>query len=386
MTPARGAGDGAFRPLRAPAADGRSDGAGARGRAAWKSHVAFVLAVFGIWTVLALLSAVQSALYFEQAGRPIEWPRLLGGSLLDWYTCAIWTPALFWLSRHFAIDRRRWPVSLPVTLVATSIFVVLKYAFLSQVMRRLGSEIPIRMMLSRNFISESIILWAVLGVVYAVEYWRRLRRQELQLARVSGELTAARLDALSAQLQPHFLFNSLHGISVLMHRDVEAADSMLASLGDLLRRTLDPKAGHELPLAGELELLDRYLDVVRARFGDRLTVRTAVSADAADILVPRLVLQPLVENALEHGIARRKGAGRIDISAEVSDHRLELVVADDGAGIDGATREGIGLSNTRRRLETLYGEAGSLTLDDVAGGGLRVVLRIPARHEPVPAR
>ena len=346
-----------------------------------------VLAGFAVWTGLAVLSAVQSALYLEQYGRPVVWRELLGNSLIDWYSCAVFTPALFWLARRFPLDRRHWRVALPVTLAAIGAFVVLKYAFVAQLPVWPGRRaVTLSGLLVRNFISENVFLWAALGVVYGIESFRRLRDREVQLARVSGELTAARLDALTAQLQPHFLFNSLHGVSVLMHRDVEAADAMLASLGDLLRHALDPHARHELPLAGELELLGSYLGVLRARFGDRLTVRTDVTADAARALVPRLVLQPLVENAVEHGIARRRGAGCITIRADSASARLRLVVADDGAGLASPPREGIGLSNTRRRLRELYGDEQSLTLEDLPGGGLSVALSLPYRAEPAAAR
>lgn len=344
--------------------------------------VTLVLVGFAVWTVLALLSALQSALYVEQTGGPVVWPRLLAGSLLDWYTCAIFTPVFFWMARRLPLERRHLTGRVPLYLLVTSICVVLKYAFLARVLRSLGgTSVTFEGALRRSFISESIILWAVLGVVHGIEYYRRLRERELQLARVSGELTAARLDALTAQLQPHFLFNALNGVSTLMHRDVEAADAMLASLGDLLRRSLDPSAGHELPLADELLILESYLDVVRARFADRLTIELDIEPAAAEVLVPRLLLQPLVENAIEHGIARRRGAGRVTVRAAVQGGRLLLDVEDDGAGLGGAPfpPEGIGLSNTRRRLRELYGDDHSLALEERAGGGLKVALVLPYR-------
>ncbi len=339
-----------------------------------------VLAGFAIWTGITLLGIVQSALSLEHMGRPIPWPRLIGMELLDWYSCALFTPIGFWLARRFPVDRRRWRVNLPVTAAVTVAFVLLKYASLAQLSVWRGpAQVTLSLVLVRNLIGETVILGTVLGIIYGIESLRRLREREMQLVRVSGELTAARLDALTAQLQPHFLFNSLHGVSVLMHRDVEAADAMLASLGDLLRQALDPDAGHELPLAGELALLESYLGVLRARFGDRLTVRTEVTPDAAGALVPRLVLQPLVENAVEHGIARRRGAGCITIRAARANGSLRLSVADDGAGLGAFPREGIGLSNTRRRLRELYGDEQSLELRELTGGGLEVTLRLPLR-------
>ena len=209
--------------------------------------------------------------------------------------------------------------------------------------------------------------------------WKTRRARHVSKTR----LAEARLETLTAQLQPHFLFNTLHAISTLMHRDVNAADTMVARLGDLLRRTLDGGDRPEVPLAEELRLLDAYLDIARVRFEDRLTVDMSIPTETAGALVPRFVLQPLVENALQHGIGSRHGRGRVTIQARRDGERLCLSVADDGeAGAlqgNGFPREGIGLTNTRQRLRERYGPDHSLHLTRGEDGGLLVAVNIPFR-------
>ncbi len=346
------------------------------------------------WTALALLSFGQNALVLTQRGVHVALASLLLARLADWYTCAAFTPAYFWIVRRWPVDRAHWKTSVPLLFVATSIFVVIKYivfaAMQAHVLPRPFVTEPTptwRSMLASNFVYESMIFWAVIGVVHAVEFHRRYRERELHTLQLRAQLTEARLDALGAQLNPHFLFNTLHGVSTLMHRDVDAADTMLARLADLLRRTLDPSVAHEVTLAEELSLLDDYLAIVRVRFGDRLSLESRVSGDVRGALVPRFILQPLVENALEHGIARRAGAGRVEIAAVRENGALRLSVTDDGAGMRGTAAapagdgNGIGLSNTRRRLGELYGDEHALVLSDALGGGLRATITLPFRTE-----
>jgi signal transduction histidine kinase len=358
------------------------------------SRVALYAAV---WTLLALLSALQSAASRARAGRPFAWPPLLADRFADWYSCALFTPAYVWLARHAPIARRTWPRGVAAHAAATTVFVVIKYALyvaagmaIGTIAARDGYVATVADFLARSFVYESMILWAVAGVVHAMEFHRRAQEREAQAARLRAELTTARLDALAAQLRPHFLFNALNTVSSLMHRDVDAADAVLARLGDLLRRTLRAGDRHEVTLAEELELLGDYVAIVSARFSDRLTITCRIAPDVRTALVPHFLLQPLVENALEHGIARRAGAGRVEVrAARVTDaggDRLRLVVADDGAGRDRLTErtpsEGIGLSNTRRRLAALYGDAHRLVLTDRprGTGGAEVVVELPFRE------
>jgi LytS/YehU family sensor histidine kinase len=237
--------------------------------------------------------------------------------------------------------------------------------------------------LSRNFANESMAFWAVIGVVHALEFNRRYREREVAAADLRARLSQAQLDALRSQIHPHFLFNTLHSISTLMHRDVEAADTMLTRLSDLLRLTMKHRGHDEITLREEMALVDNYIEIMQVRFGDRLTVTRNVESDTLDVLVPQFILQPLVENAFDHGISRTPGAGRIEIGAASVGGQLALSVCDDGAGANGsaagARKNGIGLTNTRLRLEKLYGTDQSMSLEKLPGRGTRVTVAVPWR-------
>lgn len=343
-----------------------------------------------IWTALALITASQNVMFMWSIGESVPWSRLLPRSLADWYTCAIFTPAYFWMVRRWPLRRQGMARVIAIYIGFTAVFVVLKYALYVPIRNQLTpSPTTLGEILIGSFITENIAFWCLLAVVVGVEYFRDLSEREVQAARLQAQLAEARLDALAAQLHPHFLFNTIQGISTLIHRDPEAADGMLARLSDLLRQSLQRDGGHEIPLAREMELLHLYLGVVQARFADRLTVTTRVPDTLQDALVPHFLLQPLVENALHHGIARRAGAGRIEISAERTGDTLIISVTDDGPGLEGGVRPfpagGIGLSNTRDRLEHLYGDAQALEIGSASHGGFRVTVRIPWRTMPAEA-
>jgi signal transduction histidine kinase len=223
------------------------------------------------------------------------------------------------------------------------------------------------------------IYWVILGGVHATRYYTRFREGELRAAQLETQLAQAQLQALRAQLHPHFLFNTLNSIAVLMHRDVPGAEQMLHRLSGLLRITLEHAATQEVPLHEELEFLRLYLDIEQTRFRDRLTVTVEVAPEALDVPVPYMLLQPLVENALQHGIGQRTEGGHLEIHATATNGMLSIVVRDDGPGLsaDGAGREGIGLSNTRGRLERLYGAHYRFTLRNLEAGGVEVDLGIP---------
>jgi len=342
---------------------------------------------FGVWTLMAMLSACQSAIFLADMGRPVEWDRLLISRFADWYTCAIFTPAIFWVVRRHPIDRERWPVSVPVQIVATAVFVVLKYLIYYPLSNRLGTGRfdSLQAMMTANFITEFIAFVAVVGIVHAIEFYRQAREREAQAARLAAQLSEARIQALAAQLQPHFLFNTIQGVSTLMYRDVRAADAMLSRLSDLLRRTFQQGGRHEVTLAEELETLGHYIEIARTRFQDRLTIDVVVPDELTGALVPAFILQPIVENALEHGIARRAGAGRVAIEAARDGSQLRLTVTDDGAGMRATGQfpvEGIGLGNTRERLRELYGNDQSLELEAREPNGLQVTATVPLRTAP----
>ena len=371
----------------APAGSAVSDASDASGASAPRPHWHWWAAGFAIWTVLGLLAVLQNALFFRAIGEPVPWANLLPVRLADWYTCALFTPLYFRLVRRFPLDEGGWLRAVPVHLAATVVFVVTKYVIYTPIFNLLRPESrPERTlgeMLAGNFIIENVIFWSMIGVIQAIESFRKLREREVQAAQLAGQLANARLDALTGQLHPHFLFNTLQGVSTLLHRDPAAADTMLTRLSELLRRTLQRDGRHEVTLAEELELLELYLDIMRTRFADRLTVEIDVAAGLRVALVPRFILQPLVENALKHGIERRSGTGRIEIAGRQEGAALILSVRDDGPGTHGSggrpPAEGVGLSNTRHRLRQLYGDAQRLELRDGATGGFEVTLSIPFR-------
>jgi two-component system, LytTR family, sensor kinase len=228
--------------------------------------------------------------------------------------------------------------------------------------------------LTGNAVSDAWIFWAVVGICQAVRSARRSQERE-------QELTRAQLEMLKAQLQPHFLFNTMNSISWLMREDVEAADNVMTSLSDLLRTTLSVRGNDEVTLHEELHVLDLYLTIERARFQGRLTVRLNVQSDILDCSVPGLLLQPIVENAVRHGVGRLDGPGIVEISAKREGVELHLSVLDNGPGISDevSQREGIGMANTRARLEKYYGAAHSFDYNNRPNGGLSVDIRIPFR-------
>jgi LytS/YehU family sensor histidine kinase len=220
--------------------------------------------------------------------------------------------------------------------------------------------------------------WIVVAATQGYLYYSRYRQGEVRAAQLSAQLAQAQLQALRMQLHPHFLFNTLNAISTLVHKDPEIADRMIARLSDLLRLTLENIGVQEVRLAKELEFLERYLDIERMRFADRLEVRMQIAPETLDARLPYLILQPLVENAIRHGIAPRSAPGRIEVSAERKDGMLVLTVKDDGPGIaETNPKKGVGVSSTRARLERLYGAAHRFVLQNGAQGGLIVTLALP---------
>jgi signal transduction histidine kinase len=354
------------------------------------SSAMFWLVGFVAWTALALLATMQTAMSFSMRGQPIEWPRLLAWRAIDWYSCALFVPPLVWLVRRWPLERAAWPRRLPMYIGVTMIAAVAKYALLFSlqgvVMGPTARMQSFGMVLAGNAISEVMIFWAVVGVLHAVEFYRRYREREALTLELRAQLGQSQLDVLRAQLHPHFLFNVLNAATVLVHRDPDAADAMLTRLGELLRHALRSDPRHETTLREELELLERYLDIMRTRFGDRLTIRRTVPTDVEAALVPTFVLQPLVENALEHGVDRVEESGCVEIDAARDGESLVLAVRDNGAGerADARAGLGIGLTNTRARLAALYGDAAALALRPRPGGGTEVVLRLPFRVHAAP--
>jgi LytS/YehU family sensor histidine kinase len=230
-----------------------------------------------------------------------------------------------------------------------------------------------------NLVSQYLVYWTIVGVTHAWLYYRESRERELKTSQLEALLAHTRLQMLSMQLQPHFLFNTLNTIAELVHQQPAAAERMIGGLSHLLRETLHAGLVDRVALSQELGLLERYVDIQRARFGNRLSVTVTTAADAARALVPTLLLQPLVENAIQHGIGARAGAGQIEITAARNGDQLQITVADDGRGLPSASLPaGIGLANCRSRLQTLYGvDAFALSIANRPAGGAIVTVSLP---------
>ncbi|HLJ74931.1 MAG TPA: sensor histidine kinase [Thermoanaerobaculia bacterium] len=334
--------------------------------------------IFAFWTLLATLSAVNTLL--DPRGYGIRLISPAGPVAMAYIESWLWagfTPFIFSLTVRFPLGRPRWWMWLPA-LVAIGALVSLVIWFLVAFLRSEVFELPRRgapvfaplIELRRfRFVNQLLIYFAVLAAGYAREYFLRETALRTQLAE-------ARLDALRAQINPHFLFNTLNAIAALVERDPAGVRRMIARLGDLLRRTIESSGTATVPLREEIDFLRRYIEIMEIRFQGRLHTVLNIDDDALDVIVPSLVLQPIVENALEHGASRVAGEGRIEVSAHRNGGNLVLQVRDNGPGVR-AGAEGVGLTNTRARLEQIYGPRASLRLESPREGGAVATISLP---------
>ncbi len=321
---------------------------------------------------------------------PVSWTGAVSWSFLDWYLWAALSPIIFKASARFGIARaaplRSILVHLCLSLLLTSLHSTIYGAIVWQVKWVPQESVTITQLAQGLFFGKFhigvVTYWVVVLLHHTLDYYRRYREKELRVSRMEAQLAQAQLQALRMQLNPHFLFNTLNAVSALMHRDVDKAETMLARLSDFLRLTLETGGEPEVPLKQEIEFLKRYLEIEQARFADRLQVRIDIPSDTMDAWVPNLILQPLVENAIKHGIAASASAGRIDIVAHRENGVLHLLVSNDGPGLRNGRipREGVGLSNTRRRLEQMYGPGCRLELANASSGtGVDARVTLPFR-------
>jgi len=342
--------------------------------------------IFGGWTSVGLFFASQTYLTYRYSGGQAHLGIVLKLNLADWYLWGLLAPGIIWLARRFLLDREHWARSAPVHLIAGVGIALLKW-WLDNLFRQhalgLPSGVSLIYVFHGNLLTYSVLVAATQGYFY----YQRYRQGELRSAQLSAQLAQAQLQALRMQLHPHFLFNTLNSIAALIHKDPDAADRMTARLSDLLRLTLDNIGVQEVPLAQELEFLEGYLEIERTRFSDRLVVRIEVAPETLDASTPYLILQPLVENAIRHGIAARSSPGCVIVRAVRDAGMLVLEVKDDGPGMKSAaaSNNGIGISSTRGRLERLYGDAHRFELSNAPEGGLTVKLAFPYRLMPLPA-
>jgi sensor histidine kinase YesM len=281
---------------------------------------------------------------------------------------------------------QRWRVaahaaaSLLVALAQAHAFVFLLPRVQPEVWRGMATSELVLNAIVANLQSNVLLYWVIVLATVLVRKYEWYRERDLRAAQLETRLTRAELEVLKMQLHPHFLFNTLHAISALVHDNPETADRIITRLGDLLRLTLDAGSQQEVPLRRELDFADKYLEIEQTRLGDRLRVERRLDPAALDALVPTLILQPAVENAIRHGIAPAAAGGTITLEARREGDMLRLDVRDDGQGLDaGGWTEGVGLSNIRLRLRQLYGDTQRLEITGGPGAGTHVSLSLPYR-------
>ena len=331
----------------------------------WGKFLLFVTA----WAALSLLFAPEAYLSFYVRGVSIGWRQAIELTLVNSFVVLALVPGIVWITRRWPVERCNWRAALAAHIPACLIFSLAHsglYWAACHLYQEVGGTLFFR------FHPNLLSYWAVVGFTQALDYLRKSQAHERRVAQLQ-------LSLLKSQLQPHFLFNTLHTISAMMHVDVNGADTMISRLSELLRVTLANIGKDESTLAEELDFIRTYLDIERVRFGERLETQIDAPADTLDALVPTMVLQPLVENCVRHGISLRMQDGRIAIQARREENRLVLTVKDNGVGLvpTASPRQGLGISNTRARLEQLYPQDHVFSLQTGAQAGVEVTVNIP---------
>ena len=343
------------------------------------------LPIFGLWSVIGLTFAL-SMYYQDLAQRtPLPWKRALGYNFLYYYIWMGLSIPIAALGKRFPLKRNHWVKSIAFHFPMGALFGALHMLIFMPILFKFTSERSgigtleaVKEALKFAYASRlqygMIAYWSILAVTSAI-------KERSNAARLETQLAQAQLQALRMQLHPHFLFNTLHSISALVLDDGPQAKRMISNLGDFLRMTLDSSGAQQVPFSVELEFLRRYLAIEQVRFQDRLSVQIDVDPETLTASVPNLILQPIVENAIRHGIAPRIAPGHIEIQARKLNGSLNIQIQDDGVGppedSDAPPKQGVGLSNVRARLEQLYAENYRFDFSGLDTGGVRVTIEIP---------
>ena len=346
-------------------------------------QVSFTLGLFAIATVVAVLYSLERYFYARLIGDPVALSRLVPRELVFTYAWALLAPLVMFIARRYPVWTQRGLRNWVVQVSAMVTFVVVHVALFALATVAIDPSMSIadlpdlfgRFLLTWTVLDASVFCTLV-AVHHAVVYYQASRDRAIRASQLEMRLAQSQLQMLRMQLQPHFLFNTLHSISALMHKDVRRADSMIVALSDLLRMSLQNIGAQEVPLQSELEFLHRYVEIMTLRFGDRLAVVMDVSEEVRDARVPNLFLQPLVENSFRHGFGD-VGAGSVRIQVRRDGDMLRCDVSDDGRGLRNGHKEGTGLASTRQRLEHLYGDKQTFTLLGAPGKGVHVSMSIP---------
>jgi sensor histidine kinase YesM len=347
--------------------------------------------IWGVWTFIGIVFTLQGYFTSYRSERPMPFTESLYIQMTWAYLFALATPLVLWAAARLPIERSNWirsallhiPISIVLSVVLTALGRVLIWLNFGYRMGKPLTFESITRFVIGNF-SEAIGIYLLIALTsYAINYYRRYREGQLRTLQLEAQLSQSQLQALKMQLHPHFLFNTLHSISALLTRDIESARKMISRLGDFLRLTLENSGSQEVTLQQEMEFLSCYLEIERIRFQNRLVTRMDLGEQTLDAKVPNLILQPIVENAIRHGIAPRSTPGLIEIEAKQHNGMLRIQVRDNGPGLsehrtsEYLFKKGLGLANTETRLERLYGAAHLFNLRNNPDGGLIVTLEIP---------
>jgi len=343
------------------------------------------LFAFVLWSIVGLLFALPNL-------PASNWARPLRGSMAQWWAWGLVTPLIFWVDERLPFQEKQLGKRMLAQLVP-SLAITTIYVYVFSALRALLGLVGWSSLTGMSLLSAAyrggilwslLVYWLIFGARQTYRYHAYYLASELRLEKMERSFSQARLNALRMQLDPHFLFNALNTISSQVERDPRLARSMIEHLGDLLRLSLDARDKQEVPLAEEIAFLDHYLAIQRIRFGASLRIETDIALEVKYALVPSLIVQPLVENAIRHGISFRASGGTVSVSAQRSANRIEIRVTDDGVGLpNGWTLEtcsGLGLSVTRERVAGLYPDGSSrFAVTRRPEGGTMVEISLPLR-------
>ena len=350
--------------------------------------------VGAIWLGFGLVDAVQTVLVMRAEGMHHAWVKLFITSSIEWLPWAVATPVVMELGRRFPPvglrSAKTWVVHVAACGAVGLVFSAWASLLVSVVKpyANVSDSLPFMHLWLERFcngvLSFLVLYAAIVAISYVLDSRARLARQETETARLNEQLSKAQLNALRQQIEPHFLFNTLNAVSALVREGrSDAAVSMIAGLSDLLRRVLADSSRQEVPLSEEMELAQRYLEIQKVRFVERLQLSVDVPHELLVAQVPTLILQLMVENAIKHGIAKRAHGGEVKIAASRADGRLTLSVYNDGPNVPVSwekVQSGVGISNMRTRLRSLYGDAFELSMENRSQGGVEVSVSVPFRE------
>lgn len=346
------------------------------------------------WILLAFLFSGLRYFLIVQEGhsRPLNWKHIFNAQAII-YGWAMLSPLIVFFAKRFRFEQRNWWRVLPAHFMAAVVFLLLHAAIYISLIKAVNPALvaehggflveTLRLLIRTWYVDLSMYCF-LLSSIYVVDFYRRFQAEQLKSSELKAALANSQLNALKMQIHPHFLFNTLNSISALMHKDVKAADKMVARLGDFLRMTLENSGEREVSLKQEMDFVGRYLEIESVRFQDRLVVKMNIDPETLAARVPNLILQPIVENAIKHGISQQESVESLIISSKRHGDRLQIRVEDSGPGLQpsngnrkGSKTAGIGLANTRARLTHLYEENYRFEIKNAVPHGVIVTLEIP---------